>query len=213
MYRENSTDLPADRTAGKSADRPTDLRVLRTRRAIEQALCTLLGRTRIEKITIADICAEALVTRGTFYRHYHDKYEVATSIATRELARLRDQVVGSAQHLAQGKPGARTDGQTDARGDSPMEALIPLRTFLVGGRTVEDRVREIVTDALELVSQADMLREDLETEAWALTMLAFEYQRFRRTTGSSVSVDGYAHAIAEAAVIYQRTFEGDPRAW
>ncbi len=187
MHRENSTDL----------------RVLRTRKAIEQALITLLGKLPLEKITVQDICQEALVNKGTFYRHYHDKYEVASSLARRELARLREQVIGAVQCLAQHQPSTAADFP----GPSPTESLIPLRTFEVDGRTVEEQVREIVTDALDILSQAGMLKEDLDTEAWAFTTLTFEYFHYCSEVRRPVPVEDYVRAICEASFVYQKTFE------
>lgn len=49
---------------------------LRTDKAIKQALITLLQRKSFEKITIQDILDETPVTRSTFYKHFHDKYEI-----------------------------------------------------------------------------------------------------------------------------------------
>lgn len=188
MHRENSTDL----------------RVLRTRKAIEQALISLLGRLPLEKITVQDICQEALVNKGTFYRHYHDKYEVAACLATRELARFREQIAGAAQCQAQHRP-SEASGKD---GHEPTETLIPLRSFEVDGKTVEEHVREIVTDALDILSQAGMLQEDLDTEAWAYTMLTFGYHQYCASVRHPVPVKDYVRAIDEAAQIYQKAFEG-----
>lgn len=50
---------------------------IRTDKAIKQALITLLKNKPFEKITIQDILDETPVTRSTFYKHFHDKYEIA----------------------------------------------------------------------------------------------------------------------------------------
>lgn len=50
---------------------------LRTDKAIKQALIILLKSKPFEKITIQDILNETPVTRSTFYKHFHDKYEIA----------------------------------------------------------------------------------------------------------------------------------------
>ena len=49
---------------------------LRTDKAIKQALITLLKIKPFEKITVQDILDETPVTRSTFYKHFHDKYEI-----------------------------------------------------------------------------------------------------------------------------------------
>lgn len=53
-----------------------DMRVIKTRRALKQALIELLKRETFEKITISELCEEAFVNRVTFYSHYQDKYEL-----------------------------------------------------------------------------------------------------------------------------------------
>ena len=55
---------------------PENPQFLRTDKAIKQALITLLRTKPFEKITVQDILDETPVTRSTFYKHYHDKYEI-----------------------------------------------------------------------------------------------------------------------------------------
>lgn len=50
---------------------------VRTDKAIRQALIKLLKTKSFEKITVQDILDETPVTRSTFYKHFHDKYEIA----------------------------------------------------------------------------------------------------------------------------------------
>ncbi len=51
----------------------TDLRVIKTKQALHSALLTLLSQKPLEQISIAEICREAKVNRGTFYVHYEQK--------------------------------------------------------------------------------------------------------------------------------------------
>lgn len=52
----------------------------RTHKAITNAFISLLSRHPLEKITVQDIMDEALVSRYTFYHHFHDKYEIAENL-------------------------------------------------------------------------------------------------------------------------------------
>lgn len=54
-----------------------DLRVIKTRRSIENAFLRLLKQKKFEQITVQNILDEALVNRKTFYKHYEDKYNLA----------------------------------------------------------------------------------------------------------------------------------------
>ncbi|MDR1209108.1 MAG: TetR/AcrR family transcriptional regulator [Clostridiales bacterium] len=50
--------------------------MVKTRKALFNALTALLGRRTFAKISVFDICAEALVSRTAFYAHFKDKYEL-----------------------------------------------------------------------------------------------------------------------------------------
>ncbi len=56
---------------------PKSLAHQRTDRAIIQAFITLSAQIPFEKMTVQNIMEEALVSRHTFYAHFHDKYEIA----------------------------------------------------------------------------------------------------------------------------------------
>lgn len=56
-----------------------DLRVTKTRRALIVAMLALLEKKSFAKISVNDICQEALVSRSTFYVHFEDKYMLLRS--------------------------------------------------------------------------------------------------------------------------------------
>jgi AcrR family transcriptional regulator len=49
-----------------------DVRVIKTKKALHQALLTLLKTKTLETISVSSLCREAEVNRGTFYLHYKD---------------------------------------------------------------------------------------------------------------------------------------------
>lgn len=51
-----------------------DLRVAKTKKALALALFTLLEKRSFSKITVNDICQEAMISRTAFYSHFEDKY-------------------------------------------------------------------------------------------------------------------------------------------
>ena len=53
-----------------------DLRVIKTQKALFEAIIKLMRNKAFEEIKVADICHEALINRSTFYAHYNDKYEL-----------------------------------------------------------------------------------------------------------------------------------------
>lgn len=56
------------------AEMKQDLRIKKTQRALATAMLTLLETSAFSKITVHDLCTEALVSRSTFYVHFQDKY-------------------------------------------------------------------------------------------------------------------------------------------
>lgn len=53
-----------------------DLKITKSYNAIINAMPTLLSRRNFSKITVNDICEEALVSRATFYVYFSDKYDL-----------------------------------------------------------------------------------------------------------------------------------------
>lgn len=53
-----------------------DLRIRRTYRLLSDALMRLMRKEPFEKISVKDICEEAMVHRTTFYTHFEDKYDL-----------------------------------------------------------------------------------------------------------------------------------------
>ncbi|MDE6242253.1 MAG: TetR/AcrR family transcriptional regulator [Anaeroplasmataceae bacterium] len=56
-----------------------DLRIVKTKKALKNALLDLLKTETFEKISVSKICEYAKVNRVTFYSHYQDKYDLFQS--------------------------------------------------------------------------------------------------------------------------------------
>ncbi|AEV96001.1 TetR/AcrR family transcriptional regulator [Pediococcus claussenii] len=54
----------------------TQIKLKRTQMDLVRALWSLLNHKTLEKITIDDLCQEAMIHRSTFYRYYHSKYDL-----------------------------------------------------------------------------------------------------------------------------------------
>ena len=57
-----------------------DLRVIKTKKNLYEALINLLKDNSFETIKVSDICEKANVNRSTFYDHFTDKYELLNSL-------------------------------------------------------------------------------------------------------------------------------------
>lgn len=67
-----------------------DLRVIKTRSVIEQALINLLDQKEFEHISVQNIVDEAMINRKTFYSHYEDKYQLADLLIERILNHFQE---------------------------------------------------------------------------------------------------------------------------
>ena len=57
----------------------SDLRVIKTKNALFNALIELMKDKTFEEIKVSDICNKALINRSTFYAHFEDKYDLLSA--------------------------------------------------------------------------------------------------------------------------------------
>ncbi len=73
--------------------RKTDRRTLYTRMVIKEALLSLLAEKEYADITIADLCREAEINRGTFYLHYGNLRQVMDELFDDALGNMNNVLV------------------------------------------------------------------------------------------------------------------------
>lgn len=66
-----------------------DRRIVKTRRNIERTFLDLLKNMSFAEITVQKLADAALISKGTFYAHYRDKYDLAEKMITATLAEFR----------------------------------------------------------------------------------------------------------------------------
>lgn len=66
-----------------------DLRVIKTRKNIEESFIELLEKKDFHRITVQDLLDQALINRSTFYKHYSDKYELAQILCSQVFEMLK----------------------------------------------------------------------------------------------------------------------------
>ena len=87
--------------------------VQKTRHMLAGALMRLLEKRSFRKISVGDICREAMVSRSAFYMHYADKYELLSDTMD-ELLRLKSEE-GRGRTLEQQMTELLENIQTDQR--------------------------------------------------------------------------------------------------
>jgi len=65
-----------------------DLRIEKTRRAIRNALLTLLSEKELEKIKVSELCRLAEIDKSTFYLHYRDLHNLCSYLQQEMVCRF-----------------------------------------------------------------------------------------------------------------------------
>lgn len=86
-----------------------DRRIYRTREAILDALIDLIDEKGFESISIKDITDRANINRGTFYLHYHDKFDLLDQTENEIIERMKEILLsegtwGFEEYINSGKP-------------------------------------------------------------------------------------------------------------
>ena len=71
-------------------EKKTDIRIVKTRRAIQAAFLELMKEKGFAAVTVKDIIQEAEINRSTFYAHYEDKYDLLENIENDLLIRINE---------------------------------------------------------------------------------------------------------------------------
>jgi AcrR family transcriptional regulator len=133
------------------SEKPTDLRVIKTRRGLREAFFRLLCDKDYDDISIQDIATEAETARVTFYRHYQNKEELLVeclSVTSEELKKRSEEI-------PQLTPEAIQQGYT------PMQLLFDhiqeeeqLYRILFSNRgtqVVVDKIRKLLANQVKLL--------------------------------------------------------------
>lgn len=67
-----------------------DLRIVKTRKLINESFLELFNTTGFDNITVKDIADYAQIGRKTFYLHYLDKFDLLDSIVDKKLKELEE---------------------------------------------------------------------------------------------------------------------------
>ena len=67
-----------------------DLRIVKTRKAINDSFYELFEQKDFDKITVKDITEHAQIGRKTFYLHYIDKYDLLDRIVDKKFKALEE---------------------------------------------------------------------------------------------------------------------------
>ena len=67
-------------TGDKMKNQKVDLRIIKTKKSLYEALLILMKEKTFEDIKVSDICEKAYINRSTFYTHFEYKYMIFDSL-------------------------------------------------------------------------------------------------------------------------------------
>lgn len=67
--------MPEKKVRNLRMEKKTDLRILKTHKALYDTFLQMLNEKPFDEITVNELCERALVRRATFYKHFADKYD------------------------------------------------------------------------------------------------------------------------------------------
>ncbi|MCY8235367.1 TetR/AcrR family transcriptional regulator [Priestia endophytica] len=104
-------------------DSNMDLRVIRTKNAIKNALVELIEEKGFEAITVKDITNTANINRGTFYTHYQDKFDL--------MAKCQEEIMQEMSSIAKQKfPDVIAELGTNPSSTAPFTLAVSIFEFL-----------------------------------------------------------------------------------
>lgn len=101
----------------------TDLRIIRTKESIRDALVELIDEKGFEAITVKDITTRAKINRGTFYAHYQDKFDLMT--------KCEEEIMFEMSRIAkQNFPGVIAALETKSTNLAPLHLTVSIFEYL-----------------------------------------------------------------------------------
>ena len=79
-------------------DMKMDLRIRKTYRALTDAFIQMMQEMDFADVTVNELCERSLVGRGTFYKHFADKYEFLSFLIRDQYGSFLSEISASMQH-------------------------------------------------------------------------------------------------------------------
>ena len=155
-----------------------DVRVVKTKQNIEKTFLHLLSEHTFHKITVSMIVREAMINKGTFYRHYTDKYDLAYHVAEDTLDRFAELVYVDLDHLTSGTTQKDVMHTLINSFNDVLPSLIALQAIDIPNMDVRRSVVKIISDGIKAYA-ADRREAATWTSRWTCTATSWPFTRRR----------------------------------
>lgn len=181
-----------------------DLRIVKTRRCIEAAFLELLQEHSFEQITVRLLLEKAIISKGTFYAHYLDKYDLAEKIAASALQEFQTGIhermtaaCDGGSHEAIAASLHRTLTTTVPR----LNLLMKIRTDKIN--IEQDMCNIISNEYLSFHKVRGTKFENPDLRAHIITTFILGFLSWQREHPFQITLDDYAKEIKSALSAYE----------
>ncbi|GGI46607.1 AcrR family transcriptional regulator [Paenibacillus marchantiophytorum] len=146
-----------------------DIRVYKTKLAIERGLIELLKQIDFKDITIKKICDQSLIGRSTFYSHYLDKYDLLEKKVKQYASEFKYEIEQRFNSMVDGKVANAIELVTDNMINHKSEISTLLTVHVISADLHKEFEKILYTTCL------DYLNHQMYSSSIALAYLAELY--------------------------------------
>lgn len=181
----------------------TDLRVIKTKCNIEQTFLALLAEKSFEKITVQNILNRALISKGTFYTHFADKFELAEKISEKFLKNFQEEIHERVENFFEKKS---RKFLLESLFNS-LEKTIPPLMLLKKVRTekidIERDMKKIIAEEYKnFLEKSEIKIENPEFRSQIMTILMFGFISLQTEKIFDFNIENYISEINSISTEY-----------
>jgi AcrR family transcriptional regulator len=189
-----------------------DLRVIKTKKNIEHTFIALLKEMSFEKITVRLILERALISKGTFYAHYLDKYDLAEKVVNQYLSLVR---LGIKTRLEGIQNYESYNVLWSSLYDSISTIFVDigaLKKVHIEGIDVETSIKKIMRDEYVKYAEAqNICTKNIGLQSAIIASLAMEYITYTHECGQIVEISEYIQSVHKISNQYISYLEHSKR--
>lgn len=180
-----------------------DLRVIKTKKNIEYTFFELLKTMPFEKVTVRLILEKALISKGTFYSHYLDKYDLAEKVVHQHLSKFQ---AGVAERLEGIQNNEDYDVLWSSLRESISTIIVDIKTLKklhIGGMDIETSIKNILQEEYVRYAEVQNIQiKNIHLQSAIIASLAIEYITYIQEYDELIEMPDYIQSIHEISTQY-----------
>jgi AcrR family transcriptional regulator len=180
-----------------------DLRVIKTKNNIERTFLDLLKEMSFEKVTVRLILEKALISKGTFYSHYLDKYDLAEKVVNQYLSQFRSGVAKRLEGILNHESYDVLWSSLHGSMSTIIEDIRVLKKLHIDVIDIETSIKNILKEEYVIYAEAQgILTKNISLQSAIIASLAMEYITYIQEHGEMVEMSEYIQSVYEISYQY-----------